>query len=115
MLTHQTGRRRSAPATAPVALGPANGDVDFFAHGACAQPGVDPSVFTSEEDDDQAVAAARAVCAGCPVRLPCRRYAYDANPYGVYAGETHTERVANLKLGARLAADEHRQHGEVVA
>jgi WhiB family transcriptional regulator, redox-sensing transcriptional regulator len=114
MLTRQTARRRSTPAPA-VPLGLANGNVDFFAHGACAQPGVDPSIFTSEEDNQQAVAAARAVCSGCPVRLPCRRYAYDANPYGVYAGETQTERVANLKLRARLAADQHRQGGEVVA
>jgi hypothetical protein len=115
MLTRQTAQRRAAPATAPVPLGPANRNVDFFAHGACAQPGVDPSIFTSEEDDQQAVAAARTVCSRCPVRLPCRLYAYDANPYGVYAGETHTERVTNRKLRARLAADEHHHHGEVVA
>ena len=95
-------------------LGPANGEVDFFARGACAQPGVDPAVFTSEEDNDQALATARAVCSRCPVRLPCRGYADAANPYGVYAGETQSERVANLKVRARLAADEHRQHGEVV-
>jgi WhiB family transcriptional regulator, redox-sensing transcriptional regulator len=114
MLTHQTGRRRSASVTAPTPLGPANGDVDFFAHGACAQPGVDAAIFTSEEDDHDAVSAARAVCSSCPVRLPCRRYAYAANPYGVYAGETQTERAANLTLGG-LAAHEPRHHGEVVA
>jgi WhiB family transcriptional regulator, redox-sensing transcriptional regulator len=96
-------------------LGPANGEVDFFTGGACAQPGVDPAIFTSEEDDDQAVAAARAVCARCPVRLPCRRYAEAANPYGVYAGETQTERAANLKRGAHLATADNRYHGEVVA
>jgi Transcription factor WhiB len=70
---------------------------------------VDPSIFTSEEDDQQAVAAARAVCSRCPVRLPCRLYAYAADPYGVYAGETQTERAANLTLRARLAAGEHDQ------
>ena len=63
----------------------------------------------------QAVTAARAVCSSCPVQFPCRRYAYAVNPYGVYAGETQTERTANLKLHAGLAADEHRPHGEVVA
>jgi WhiB family redox-sensing transcriptional regulator len=98
-----------------VSLGPTNNYVDFFTHGACAQAGVDPSIFTSEEDDQQAVTAARAVCWSCPVRLPCRRYAYDANPYGVYAGETQSERAATLKVRAQFAADEHRQHGEVVA
>jgi WhiB family redox-sensing transcriptional regulator len=90
-------------AAAPL-LGPANGEVDFFADGACTRPGIDPALFTSEEDDHQAVAAARAVCRGCPVRLPCRRYAYQANPYGVYGGETQAERVANLQAPARPAA-----------
>lgn len=96
-------------------LGPANGEVDFFARGACAQPGVDPALFTSEEDDDQAVAAARAVCARCPVRLPCRRYADAANPYGVYAGETQTERAARLRPRTHRAAGEQRQAGEPLA
>jgi hypothetical protein len=96
-------------------LGPANGEVHFFARGACAQPGVDPALFTSEEDDQQAVAAARAVCARCPVRLPCRRYADVANPYGVYAGETQTERAARLQVRPRLAPGEQRQRGEPVA
>jgi hypothetical protein len=111
-----TGRRqRTCDPSGAVPLGPANDNVDFFTHGACTQPGVDPWIFTSEEDDQQAVTAAQAVCSSCPVRLPCRRYAYDANPYGVYAGETQTERIANLRLHVRLAADEHRDHGEVVA
>ena len=91
-------------AAAPLLLGPANGEVDFFAYGACTRPGIDPALFTSEEDDHQAVAAARAVCRGCPVRLPCRRYAYQANPYGVYGGETQAERVANLQAPACPAA-----------
>ena len=110
-----TGHQRAFDPSGAVPLGPANGNVDFFTRAACAQIGVDPSIFTSEEDDQQAVTAARAVCSACPVRLPCRDYAYDANPYGVYAGETQTERTANRKLRARLAADEDRHHGEVVA
>jgi hypothetical protein len=101
------------PATCPIAkeatvspstlqaLGPANREVDFFARGACAQPGVDPSIFTSEEDDTQTLAAARAVCSRCPVQLPCRAYADAINPYGVYAGETQTERTARLQPTAR--------------
>ena len=110
-----TGGQRAFGPSGSVLLGPASNNVDFFTHGACTRPGVDPSIFTSEEDDQQAVTAARAVCCSCPVRVPCRLYAYDANPYGVYAGETQTERTANLKLHAGLAADEHRPHGEVVA
>ena len=110
-----TGHQPACGPPGALPLGPANNNVDFFTHGACAQAGVDPSIFTSEEDDQRTVTAARAVCWSCPVRLPCRRYAYAANPYGVYAGETQSERVANLKVRAHLAADEHRQHGEVVA
>jgi WhiB family redox-sensing transcriptional regulator len=110
-----SGHQQTCDPWDAVPLGPANNNVDFFTHGACAQAGVDPSIFTSEEDDQQAVTAARAVCLSCPVRLPCRRYAYAANPYGVYAGETQTERVANLKRDAHLGADEHYRRGEVVA
>ena len=91
------------------ALGPANAEVDFFARGACAQPGVDPAIFTSEEDDQQTLAAALAVCSRCPVRLPCRAYADATNPYGVYAGETQTERAARLQPGARTARGGRRQ------
>ena len=110
-----TGHQPACDPPGALPLGPTNNNVDFFTHGACAQAGVDPSIFTGEEDDQQAVTAARAVCWSCPVRLPCRRYAYAVNPYGVYDGETQSERTANLKLHAGLAADEHRQHGEVVA
>ena len=110
-----TGHQRTCDQPGPVPLGPASGNVDFFTHAACAQPGIDPSIFTSEEDDQQAVTAARAVCSSCPVQLLCRRYAYAVNPYGVYACETQAERTANLKLHAGLAADEHGPHGEVVA
>ncbi len=95
-----TGHQRTCDPSGAVPLGPANGNVDFFSHAACAQPGVDPAIFTRDEDDQQAVTAARAVCSSCPVRLPCRRYAYAVNPDGVYAGETQTERALNRKLGA---------------
>ena len=110
-----TGHQRTCDPPGDIPLGPGNGNVDFFTRGACARAGVDPAIFTSEEDDQQAVTAARAVCSSCPVRLPCRRYAYAANPYGVYAGETQTERTANLKRDTHLGAGEHGHRGEVVA
>ena len=110
-----TGQQPACDPSGALSLGPTNNNVDFFTHGACAQAGVDPSIFTSEEDDQRAVAAARAVCWSCPVRLPCRGYAYAVNPYGVYAGETQSERVANLKVRDHFAAYEHLQHLEVEA
>jgi hypothetical protein len=99
-------RLRWYPMTALMPLGPANPDVDFLAHGACTRPDVDPGLFTSDEDDHQAVQAARAICRACPVLLLCRIYAYEANPYGVYAAETHGERTAKLVGRMRLARAE---------
>jgi hypothetical protein len=110
-----TGHQRTCDPSGVVPLGPGNGNIDFFTHAACAQAGVDPSIFTSDEDDQQAVTAARAVCSACSVQVPCRDYAYAVNPYGVYAGETQTERATSLKLHAGLAPDKDRPHGEVVA
>ncbi len=82
-----------------VPLGPARAERDWLARAGCARPGVDPAWFTAEEDDHAAVALARAVCrgGGCPVRLWCRLYAEETNPWGVYDAETHTERTRRLR------------------
>lgn len=43
---------------------------------------------------------AKAVCAGCPVALPCLRYAIDERiEWGVWGGMSETER-ANIRKGA---------------
>jgi hypothetical protein len=104
MRTNHT--RHWFPPTTPVPLGPANADIDFLARGACTRPDVDPGLFTSDEDDHQAVQAARTICRACPVLLLCRIHAYEANPYGVYAAETHAERTAKLDGRIRLARAE---------
>ncbi|MFI8460999.1 WhiB family transcriptional regulator [Kitasatospora sp. NPDC085464] len=45
-------------------------------------------------------AAAKAVCAGCPVRLECRRHALEAREqYGVWGGLTEDERDRLLSRG----------------
>jgi hypothetical protein len=73
--------------------------------GACTAPEVDPDWFTVEENAptaDVAIAHAKAVCRRCPVRLLCRIHADETGEYGVYAGETHTERTRRLRRWQRL-------------
>jgi WhiB family redox-sensing transcriptional regulator len=52
------------------------------------------------EAHDARETAAKAVCAGCPVRPECRRYALDAREqYGVWGGLTEDERHRLLVRG----------------
>ncbi|MEU4115681.1 WhiB family transcriptional regulator [Kitasatospora sp. NPDC028055] len=49
--------------------------------------------------------AAKAVCAGCPVRIECRRHALQTRePYGVWGGLTEDERQRLLARSPRGAA-----------
>jgi WhiB family redox-sensing transcriptional regulator len=49
-------------------------------------------------EDDPWVAAARRVCAGCPVRLECLRTALDnREDYGIWGGTTPDERRDMLR------------------
>jgi WhiB family redox-sensing transcriptional regulator len=78
----------------------------WMARAACAQPGVDPAWFVVDEDAPGAaelLARAKAVCRRCPVRLWCRIHADATGEYGVYAGETHTERVRRRRRWHALA------------
>jgi WhiB family transcriptional regulator, redox-sensing transcriptional regulator len=78
----------------------------WMARAECAQPGVEPGWFVVDEDAPQAaplIARAKAVCRRCPVRLWCRIHADATGEYGVYAGETHTERVRRQRLWHAIA------------
>jgi WhiB family transcriptional regulator, redox-sensing transcriptional regulator len=78
----------------------------WMARAACAQPGVDPAWFVVEEDAPGAaelIAHAKAVCGLCPVRLWCRIHADATGEYGVYAGETYTERIRRLRRWHAMA------------
>ena len=78
----------------------------WMTRAACAQPGVEPGWFVVEEDAADApalLARAKAVCRVCPVRLWCRIHADAAGEYGVYAGETYTERVRRLRRWHAIA------------
>jgi WhiB family transcriptional regulator, redox-sensing transcriptional regulator len=84
---------------------PRRSDRQWMRRGACTMPEVDPNWFTAEENAptaDVAIAHAKAVCRHCPVRLLCRIHADETGEYGVYAGETHTERTRRLRRWQRL-------------
>jgi hypothetical protein len=67
---------------------------DFRHRAACR--GVDPEVFFPAAEDgprhEVQVAAAKAVCARCPVRAECLAWALAALPYGVAGGMSEQER-----------------------
>jgi WhiB family transcriptional regulator, redox-sensing transcriptional regulator len=55
--------------------------------------GIDPDLFHPERGDMAAIAAAKAVCAGCEVRVACLEYAIQASErYGVWGGLSERER-----------------------
>ena len=61
-------------------------DVSWRADAACS--GVDSDVFfPASEEDEQAVAQAKAICAECPVQEACLQYALATNQSaGVWGG-----------------------------
>lgn len=69
-------------------------------HGLCSE--VDPELFFPEPATGPAaraqVAAAKRVCAGCPVRLHCLEYAITSLPDGVAGGTTPAEREVLREL-----------------
>ena len=86
-------------------------DVAWQRRGACRQ--VDPSLFFGPEGEGRAQrrfreAAAKAVCARCPVRAACRSFALaTGEPYGIWGGTTESERL-------RRAAGRRRRTAEAV-
>lgn len=65
--------------------------------------GVDPALFYPEVADRPTAAAARAVCAGCPVRLECLAYALrNGEEYGIWGGTTERDRRLIRRLLRRL-------------
>jgi WhiB family transcriptional regulator, redox-sensing transcriptional regulator len=65
--------------------------------------GLDPTIFYPAEDDD-AAAAAKAICAACPVREPCLEYALvNRERDGVWGGCTEKERRRILRQRRKSA------------
>jgi WhiB family redox-sensing transcriptional regulator len=59
--------------------------------GACRRPGVDPDAFFPEKGGS--TRAAKAICAGCPVKAQCLAYALaNDDRFGVWGGLSERER-----------------------
>lgn len=76
---------------------------------ACREPGIDADLFFPVGDSGPAVrqaAAAKAVCARCPVVAQCRDWALaSAEPDGIWGGMTAAERrIARRSLLVLSAA-----------
>jgi hypothetical protein len=92
----------SAPAQLlPIAvLGPATPSLsEWHDRGLCV--GDDPDVFFPSHGDPGT--DAREICAACPVRDDCLKYAIDADEFGIWGGLDQDER-RNLRRGQRRKA-----------
>jgi WhiB family transcriptional regulator, redox-sensing transcriptional regulator len=71
-------------------------DAVWMEDAVCREPGVDPELFFPVSESGagvRQVAAARAVCARCPVQRQCREWALQAGePAGIWGGTTPEER-----------------------
>lgn len=66
-------------------------DTGWMDHAACI--GTDPELWFPDVSDAEGIAAAAAVCAGCPVADPCLDYALRQQlNHGIFAGTTPVER-----------------------
>jgi len=82
-------------------------DTGWMDDGACV--GVDPDLFFPKRGDKDAVAAAKAVCATCQVRVECLEYALEnSERFGIWGGTAEKERrrIRRLRRRARHAAEE---------
>lgn len=88
-------------------LGP---KVPWTEHALCR--GADPDLFfpTRHSDSDSEGAAAKAVCAECPVAVDCLEYALANNEkYGIWGGMTVRERASFLRKRRRQRANDERR------
>jgi WhiB family redox-sensing transcriptional regulator len=87
--------RAARPRSAPDVY--ATLDMSWQQRGSCRD--VDPSLFFGPEGEARnkrrfREAAAKAICAYCPVRAACRTFALTtAEPYGIWGGTTEAERM----------------------
>ena len=75
--------------------------------------GHDPEMFFA--DDKQTIAAAKAICAGCPARLLCHEDAETNRDYGVRGGIDRTPRVKRPPKRRGRIATGRRPPAETIA
>lgn len=68
------------------------GDSSWMERGACRLPNVETWIFFPGRGDLETVAAAKAVCATCPVTTECAAYAARNNLHGIWGGTSEKER-----------------------
>ncbi len=74
--------------------------IDWRQLGECK--GLDPAIFYPEDDDD--AAPAKAICAGCGVRVACLEHALASREkVGVWGGATERERRRLVRQRRRTA------------
>lgn len=67
--------------------------------------GADPDLFFNERGDKASLAAARLICADCPVNAECLNHALDNRElHGVWGGTTEKDRRAMRRNLARACA-----------
>jgi WhiB family redox-sensing transcriptional regulator len=60
-----------------------------------------PSYVEAADDRAERERRAKAICAGCPVRQPCLRYALESGePYGIWGGLNELERASSASSSA---------------
>lgn len=78
----------------------------WMADAACR--GSDPDAWFPDDSDHASIAAAKQICASCPVQLQCGRHALNhpepSNLYGIWGGLTETDRRRIRKRRQRGAA-----------
>lgn len=75
---------------------------------ACASDAVDPELFFPVGPGARLqIAAAKRVCAACPVRQACLSFALHTDVDGIWGGTTHAERAELRRTdnGAAVAAE----------
>ena len=86
----------------PAPLNPADMKAPWRRQAACRTE--DPDLFFPDKTDTDARREAKAICAGCPVRVQCLQFALrHRGTQGIWGGTTHKQRRSILKKRRQAA------------